>query len=279
MIYRVLTAWSWYPSVIFGCIGLVAAYLAMARLRPSPRFVWFFLGVLTILLALISPLDPLSDDYLFSAHMVQHLLLILIAAPLLLIGIPEAWFSRLLDQPLPARIERQLGRPLVAWLLGIGTLWLWHLPVLYEATLADEGVHIFEHLTFLVTGVIFWWPLIVPPAHRRLNAFYSLVYLFTGGLANSLLGIILTFAPNLIYRGYLHPEDELGILPLLRETWGLSPMADQQLGGLLMWVGGSLILLLAMMAILVRWYAAPAEDADTENPAAFPAPPEGRRLS
>jgi len=260
MIERILTAWSWYPSVIFGALALLVLYLAATRLHPPPRFGWFVLGVLTVLLALVSPLDILSDEYLFSAHMIQHLLLVLVAPPLLLIGLPEKPVRQFVERPVPSRIEGRLGRPAIAWLLGIGTLWLWHLPGLYAATLADERVHIAEHLSFIATGVIFWWPLVGPGASRPLNTFYAVAYLFTAALANSLLGIILTFAPALIYRGYLAPADDLGILPLLRERWGLSPLADQQLGGLFMWVGGGLVFLTAILAILVRWYADPGKN-------------------
>jgi len=260
MMERILTAWSFYPSVLGGAFGLVGLYLAATRLHPPRRFLWFLLGTVTMVVALMSPLDILSDEYLFSAHMIQHLLLDLIIPPLLLVGLPAETTRRFLEKPLPKGIEGILGRPLVAWLLGIGTLWIWHLPYLYDLTLRNEQVHVFEHLCFLATGVIFWWPVVGPAASRALNTFYAMVYLFTGALANTLLGIILTFAPHLIYQGYRHPDDVLGILPLLRDDWGLSAIADEQLGGLFMWVGGGLIFLTAMLGVLVRWYAAPEEE-------------------
>lgn len=260
MITRILSAWGWYPSVLGGVLVLLGLYLAATRLRPSPRFTWFVLGLLTIVLALLSPLDILSEEYLFSAHMIQHLLLVLVAPPLLLAGLPEPPVRQLMARKIPGRIEGWLGYPLVAWILGIGTLWIWHLPALYAETLADERVHIAEHLSFLVTGTIFWWPLIGPAASQALNTFFALVYLFTAALANSILGIIFTFAPTLIYTGYQSPDDTLRILPLLRETWGLTPLLDQQLGGLIMWVGGGLIFLLAMLAVLMRWYGAPRQN-------------------
>lgn len=257
MLERILTTWSFYPSVLCGALGLVVLYLAVTRLPPPRQFFWFLLGTATLILALVSPLDILSDTYLFSAHMIQHLLLVLIIPPLLLIGLPPDATRSLLQRPLPARVEGVLGKPLVAWLLAIGTLWVWHLPILYDATLDNNGIHILEHMCFLVTGVIFWWPLVGPAASRALNTFYALGYLFAAALANSLLGIILTFAPNLIYTRYQNPNDVLGILPLLRNTWGLSPIADQQLGGVFMWVGGGIIFLTAMLGVLARWYASP----------------------
>ncbi|MGW8313916.1 MAG: cytochrome c oxidase assembly protein, partial [Desulfuromonadales bacterium] len=243
MITRILSAWSCYPSVIGGVLVLLVVYLAVTRLRPPPRFAWFALGLLTIVVALLSPLDILSDQYLFSAHMIQHLLLVLVAPPLLLAGLPELPVRQLMTRKIPGCIEKCLGYPLVAWILGIGTLWIWHLPALYSQTLADQRVHIAEHLSFLVTGTVFWWPLVGPAASQALNTFFAMVYLFTAALANSILGIIFAFAPTLIYTAYQNPDDSLQILKLLRENWGLSPLLDQQLGGLIMWVGGGLIFL------------------------------------
>jgi cytochrome c oxidase assembly factor CtaG len=249
-----LTAWSWYPSVIAGCIALLILYLAAARPLSPSHAAWYAAGVLVLFLALVSPIDALGDDYLFSVHMIQHLLLVLVAAPLLLLGIPRALVRHLLDRPWIAWMEGKLSPPPVAWLLGIGTLWVWHLPVLYNATLANERIHIAEHLSFIVTGVIFWWPVLCPLIDRRLQPGPAIIYIFSAGVANTILGIILTFVPVGLYPAYLHPEDELGALSLIRNTWGLSAAADQQLGGLIMWVGGGLVFLIAILGILRRWY-------------------------
>lgn len=148
----------------------------------------------------------------------------------------------------------------MAWALGVGTLWVWHLPVLYNATLANENVHIFEHLTFLVTGTILWWP-VFSPFEGRLAPLAGLVYLFLAALANGLLGAIFTLASTPFYSAYLHPTDELHALSFLRQNWGLTPLADQQLGGAFMWVLGSLIFLGAILMVVARWY----HQADTET--------------
>jgi cytochrome c oxidase assembly factor CtaG len=167
-LHLLMTAWNWYPSVVVGCIGLLAVYLAAARPLSAAHTSCYAAGVLVILLALVSPIDPLSDNYLFSVHMIQHLLLDLIAPPLLLLGIPASLARRLLAHPRIARLERGLSRPAVAWTLGIGTLWVWHLPVLYNAALANENIHIAEHLCFMVTGTIFFWPVLCPLPERGL---------------------------------------------------------------------------------------------------------------
>ena len=252
--WRLLTtAWDGEPSVLIGCAALVAGYVAATRRRPT-RHAWsFFAGVLVFLFAQCSPLDALGDTYLFSAHMIQHLLLLLIVPPLLILGIPawlaEAWLAR----PRIGRMERLLRQPAVAWLLGIGTMYVWHLPALYNATLAHVGIHIVEHLCFLATGVIFWWPVCAPLPASRYASLATMLYLFTAAVGSSVLGIILTFASPGLYPAYLHPVDTRGFLSLIRDRWGISPTVDQQFGGLIMWVPGGLVYLCAIVGTFARW--------------------------
>ncbi len=249
--------WELHPSVAAGCVLLLAAFLALVRPRTARHTVFFTLGTVVLFVALTSPLDPLGDDYLFSAHMLQHLLLCFAAPPLWLLGLPSGWTSRLLARPAVRRAEGLLGRPVVAWFLGIGTLWIWHLPVLYNLTLANEAVHIAEHLTFVITGTIFWWPALAPDPLRRLTGPGAVFYLFAGGLANTVLGVLLTFAPLGYYPAYQHPEDELGALALIRDGWGIDPKSDLELGGLFMWVLGGFVFLWAIVSALARWYREP----------------------
>lgn len=254
------TSWTWDPSVIVGCIALTGLYLATVHFRLNRKTVLFITGVLVMFLALESPLEALGDTYLFSAHMLQHLLLILLVPPLLLLGTP-GWLAELmLGWPPARRVERILGRSLVAWLVGIGTIWVWHLPRLYNATLLNEQIHIVEHVSFLITAIIFWWPVLNPLTERRISPLATIIYLFAAAASSSALGIILTFAPAGLYPAYLRPFDTLGILPLLREQWGLTPAVDQQLGGLLMWVPGSLVYLSGIIGALARWYGESDED-------------------
>jgi putative membrane protein len=255
------TTWDWEPSVLLGCTALIAAYVAATRRHPSRRMWPFFAGVAVLLFAQCSPLDALGDTYLFSAHMIQHLLLLLIVPPLLVLGIPAWLAERWLASPRIGGMGRALRQPAVAWLLGIGAMYVWHIPMLYNAALAHVGAHIVEHLCFLVTGVIFWWPVCAPLASARYAPLAALLYLFTAAIAGSALGILLTFASPGLYPAYLNPVDARGFLPLIRGGWGLSPAVDQQLGGLIMWVPGGLVYLCAMIATLARWYG----EADTDD--------------
>jgi cytochrome c oxidase assembly factor CtaG len=302
--WRIAIAWDLDPSVIVGCVVLAIVYLYAWRrnLTPKPfplgegnqqrqrrqdsslfspslkgrvrelglwdwRLGLFILGDLVMLLALISPLDVLADDYLFSAHMLQHMLLVLAVPPLLILGIPRQLAMSVVHMRGFSDIERTLRSPLLAWTLGMAALWIWHLPVLYDATLASEPLHIFEHLVFLVTATIFWWPILSPLEDSRMSHGGAFAYLGAAMLATGVLGILITFAPVGEYAAYLHPHDELGILDTLRHSWGLSTEADQELGGLLMWVPGGLVYLAAIMAVLARWYRAPEPQHFTHAPA------------
>jgi putative membrane protein len=263
---QILTStWSWDPSVLVGCVALLGLYFFAGRgLTTTRHKIFFSSGVLVLFLALESPLEELGDTYLFSAHMLQHLLLILIVPPLLLWGLSRSLTQRILVWPWANRVEQILRRPLVAWPVAMVTLWLWHLPVLYNATLLNENIHIGEHLMFLVTATIFWWPVLNPLQEKRLAPLTTIFYLFAAAASSSALGIILTFAQPGLYPAYLQPEDALGILPLLRQTWGLTPAVDQQLGGLLMWVPGSLVYLSGILGALGRWYSEPEPETEGE---------------
>ena len=257
--------WDWEPTVVAGCAAFAIAYLAAARPRNARQTILFLFGTLLLLLDLVSPIDTLGDTYLFSMHVLQHFLLALIIPPLWLLGTPQGLVQAALRRPRLRAIERTLARPAVAWPLGVGAMLVWHVPVLFNAALASDPVHLFQHVSFLVTGTIFWWPILCPVNERRLPALPAIVYLFSACTACSLLGAVLTFSPPGAYPAYLHPEDPLGILPLIRNGWGVDPASDQQLGGMLMWVPGCLVYLTAILATVGRWYAAPERAAS--NPA------------
>ena len=252
------SAWDLEPSVLLGSFLLLVIYLRVTHFRASRHLFFYSTGIAVLLLSLISPLDALGDEYLFSAHMIQHLLLVLVIPPLLLLGIPGEIAQNLLQWPFAARSERILANPFVAWFLGIGAVWVWHIPALYNAALESEFLHIFEHLCFLVTSVIFWWLVVAPVKEHRLSPTTMILYLASAGMANTLLGIVLAFTPLGVYPAYLHPADTLGILPTLRD-WGLTPEVDQKIAGLLMWFPGGIVYVATALTITLRWLMA-AED-------------------
>ncbi len=149
-----MIAWDWEPSVVIGCAALAIGYIAIVRNHGFQRAPYFLAGVALLLLDLVSPIDSLADRYLFSAHIVQHFLLALVIPPLLLLGTPSFELGAL------SKVERAIGQPPISWLLGVGTMLAWHIPALFNAALASDGLHVFQHLSFLITGTIFWWPIL-----------------------------------------------------------------------------------------------------------------------
>jgi putative membrane protein len=239
--------WELHPSVILGlaCLGGLYVLLGGAS-APRRRLVAFGGSLFLLLITLNGPLDELSDQYLFSVHMVQHLLLTLVFPPLFLYGLPAAVVRRVARPGWVLRGGRFLVRPLVAALLFTAVIVFWHLPRFYDAALRDEAVHIVEHLMFLVVSVIMWWPVLSPvPELPRTSYPGQMLYLFLLGIPMSIVGALITLAAQPLYTFYVG-------VPRL---FGLSPLADQEIGGLIMWVPGGLIFWLAMTVVWFRWSA------------------------
>ncbi len=253
-LYFWLTEWDWQPSIIGGTILILALYMyAVGPLREkfhladevSPgKVLAFVLGVNLMFLSLFSALDKLGDRYLFSAHMLQHLILMMVGPPLLLIGTPAWLIEPLLRNRVVLRIGKMLFHPVVAFTLFNVDAWVWHAPPLYDATLFNQNLHILEHVSFVLFGLIFWWPMFSPlkAGLPRLSTGGQILYLFFGSMPMMVLGAGLTFVPPL-YAPYLYAP----------RVWGLSPAADQQLGGLLMWVPVSLYMIVIMSILFIRW--------------------------
>src|SRR5438067_10031921 len=249
-----LNQWNWDPSILIGTVLITGLYLyAVGPLRkrylPAEQIkrsqvVYFLLGVFLMFLALVSPLDELGDSYLFSAHMVQHLFLTIAGPPLLLLGTPAWLVKPLLHQRTAFLIARGLTFPAVAFFLYNADFWLWHAPLLYNATLENQSIHILEHLTFIVFGVLTWWPIFSPLEEGlpRLSLGGQILYLFLSGMPTVALGAGLTFLPPL-YAPYLSAP----------RIWGISPALDQQLGGLIMWIPVSIAYIVIVSILFINW--------------------------
>ena len=239
--------WDWHPSVVIGLALLGGLYVYLGGLAAPRRRVTAFGASLVVLgVALNGPLHNLSDGYLFSAHMVQHLALTLVFPPLLLYGTP-AWVVRpLLGPAWVLRSARRATRPLAAGALFSAPITLWHVPQFYESALEHHPLHIVQHLVFIATAVIMWWPILSPvPELPRASYPTQLIYLFALGLPMSLAGALITLSEQVLYPFYAGAP----------RVWGLAPLADQQLGGLLMWVVGTIYLWVAASVVWFRWSA------------------------
>ena len=248
-----LTQWNWEPSILIGTALITGLYIyAIGPLRKryfpaeqvrTGQTISFLLGMLVMFLALVSPLDELGDSYLFSAHMVQHLILTIVGPPLLLLGTPEWFVKPLLRHKVVFKIAKALAYPAVAFVLYNADFWLWHAPPLYNATLENQNIHILEHLTFIIFGILYWWPIFSPSQDLpRLSIGGQILYLFFSGMPSVLLGAGLTFSPPL-YAPYLAAP----------RVWGISAATDQQLGGLIMWVPVSILYIGIMSVLFIRW--------------------------
>jgi putative membrane protein len=275
------TAWSLDPAVLAGLAVAAIAYAAgLRRLwRAGPgapsggQAACFAAGLATVALALLSPLDTFAH-LLFVAHMAQHMLLVMVAAPLLVLGAPglplavalaPVWRRRLAQlRHLPATQTTRdlLTRPLVAWGVHVGTLWAWHLPGPYQAALASDAVHAAEHASFLGTAVLFWWVVLSRQGRRRLAPGFAVLYLFAAALQGSALGALLTFAPAPLY-----PLQAAAAPP-----WGPAPLADQQLAGLVMWVPADLVYLGAAGTLFTGWLVSLERTSPRELPDRRPLP-------
>lgn len=248
-------AWTLHPGVVVPLALLLVLHHRghrTDRTSSRRRARAFHVAWGALVVALVSPVDAMSTA-LASAHMVQHVLLVLVAAPLLAVAAPlpsllrglPAGVARALVPvrrgPLGA-VGRRLGHPAVAWLLHVGTLWAWHAAGPYDAALAMPAVHAAEHATFVVTGVLVWQAVVGP--HRvRASDGAGVLVVFGLTLQSVFLSVLLTFAGEAWYDGYASTT----------AAWGLTPLADQQLAGAIMWVPAGAIHVGVGLALLVGW--------------------------
>lgn len=270
------TAWSCTPTVIVGLLlatwlyerGVRALWHAAGVGRGIPRWrvACFAGGIATLAIALLSPIDGVAAA-LFSVHMIQHMLLVVVAAPLLMLGDPPTamlWALRVGARRrvglawrrwrLGRAVWHRLRHPLAAWTLHVGALWLWHLPTLYGAALRDERVHVLEHVTFLLTALLFWSVLTDRRPRHRLSVGAGTLYLFAAALQCTMLGALMALAHRAWYVAHYGTT----------AAWGLTPLEDQQIAGLIMWIPAGMAYLVALIPTVLpalrapdQWVASP----------------------
>jgi len=247
--------WSFEPGVVIALVSMSAAYgIGLRRFRP--RTLWdeqvvaareviaFGSGVFLLVVALISPLDTLSG-YMFSAHMMQHMLLLYIVPPLLLVGLP-AWLLRpaLQVRGVKKSLELLTG-PIPAIILFNGVLIVWHMPGAWDAALLNPSVHALEHICMLGAGLVAWWPIFSPlPEVPRMSYPAQMLYLFIQSLVPAIVGAFMTFSSIVIYPVYVETP----------KIWGLTPLVDQQIAGLLMKMLGTLFLWILVTVRFFQWF-------------------------
>jgi cytochrome c oxidase assembly factor CtaG len=256
--HELLRAWSFEPLVVISLVITALLFIiGLHRLKGHAIRTWealcFALGWLALFVALVSPLHAWGQ-VLFSAHMTQHEILMLVAAPLLVLGRPLIAFlwalplnwSRNLGNiakiPTLNRLWRTFTIPFVAWVVHAVALWVWHIPLLFESVLHYESVHTAQHLSFLISALLFWWALIHGPK-GAMGYGAGVLYLFTTSMHSGVLGALITLAGSVWYPSYIG----------LTNSWGLTPLEDQQLGGLIMWIPAGLVYVIAGLALFAGW--------------------------
>ena len=241
-------------AIVYTC-GWFAIRKTRSALFPTWRLAAFLLGLATIWLSIASPLDGFADA-LLSAHMVEHLLLMSFVPPLLLLGypvvpllrgLPHGVIVHLIAPLIRSKLLRSLGHflttPLVAW-LAMNLIFLgWHVPAAYDFALEHEPWHDFEHICFLGSAILFWWPIIQPwPSRARHGGWFTLLYLVSADIVNTVLSAFLAFCDRPVYSYYLRQPN----------SFNISPLSDQIVGAVAMWVVGSLVFLVPVVMIAMN---------------------------
>jgi len=243
-------------SVLIGVVYLASVYLfAVGPARekygwwPEPVSRWrktSYLGaVALIFFSLNGPLHTLSDEYLFSAHMVQHMLLMLVMPPFLIMGLPPWLISKALEKSGVARVARFLTHPVAAFLAYNVTFIGWHIPQMYNWALVSHDLHIFQHLMFMSVAVMMWWPVVnpVPELERIPTGPLLMMYVFAFGIPSTLVSAFITLSDSVFYPWY----------EMAPRVTSLTPLDDQRLGGLIMWIPGMLIFWVGISVVFFRW--------------------------
>lgn len=243
--------------------GLLALWLlhqwraAVHRRRdPAQRVSWaqqvsFGTGLVAMFLSLNGPLHDISDFYLFSGHMVQHLVLTVVTPPLLLLGTPGWMLRPALAYAPVAALARAITTPRAAYFTFNVILAAWHLPPLYNSAMYYHEVHILQHLMFMAGAVVMWWPLLSPlPELPRLSYPGQMLYSFLMTLPMTIISIYIVYASHVLYPAYASAP----------RLWGLSPLEDQRLGGLIMWIPGGLFFYLIASVVFYKWQHSARDD-------------------
>jgi putative membrane protein len=243
-----------HPSILIGslvfaalyawCVGPLRRKYGWADRIEGSRVAAFTAGIGILFISLNGPIHELSDYYLFSAHMVQHLLLTLIMPPLLLIGTPPWLLRALLRKPVVAATARLITSPLVAFGIYNVVFAGWHVPQFYNWALEQHGVHIVQHLMFIGAAVLVWWPVVEPlPELARMTSPLRMLYLFALGIPMSVVSALITLSGSVLYPWY----------DAAPRVFPLTALDDQQMGGLIMWVPGMMVYWVAITILFFRW--------------------------
>ncbi len=249
--------WHWNIPAIIITVLLVAFHYASNGYKFTQKSFLFFFGILLFLFATVSPLDFLGHYYLFSAHMTEHIMILLIIPPMLLASTDASFLNKMLNKPWFKKFGNFFFHPLIAWMMGVGSMWFWDIPSLYNLAKSSPVLQVIHMVSLLILGAIFIWPVFSPVEFKKLQPLQTALYLFTACVGCTVLGILITFAPAGLYTSYMLGNNT-AILNMIQIDWGITPSIDQQIGGLIMWVPACIVYLTNILIGFSKWYAAPA---------------------
>jgi len=252
--------WQMNWTALISIVLLAILFFAYHGFVVNKSFGLFVTALVLLVLCFFSPLHVLSAHYLFSAHMVVHVILLLVAGPLLVLSL---WKQDGKANKVITKISTLLfEKPVLGWLAGVGIMWFWHLPFVFNYCMSTmhssqtlaATLHGIESVSLIVAGMLFGWSIISPVKEYRLPPLSGVVYLFTACIGCSLLGLLITFAPTGLYHHFLSMHDTLKLNDVILNQWQLNQSTDQQIAGLIMWVPCCLLYVVYALYLLVKWF-------------------------
>lgn len=252
---RLLSYWIVDASSLLVVLVIALWYWQNRRVVSWKKVSFLLASLVLLVISVCSPLAVLSHEYLFSAHMAVHVMLLLLVGPLLVLACGNT----------SGRLFRFVGEyPLAGWLTGVGIMWFWHIPAVFNAMMEHSMHHghmgapqwwlsVLENASLIAAGIVFSLPLINPVAPKRLQPLTGVIYLFTACIGCSVLGLLITFAPAGLYHHYLSMHDPYALNNTIMHNWNLSRETDQQIAGLIMWVPCCFLYVLDAMYLLIHW--------------------------
>ncbi len=250
--------WNFNTTAFIIALLLSVFHFATNGYKLNKKSYLYFGGIFLFILATFSPLAFLAQ-YLFSAHMIKHIIILLIIPPMLLSSTDNKFLNKVINISPIRKIGDKLFYPITAWLLGVGSMWLWHIPKLYKLMQQSQLLQTFQMISLLILGLIFIWPVFTPTKYKKLQALQASLYLFTACVGCTILGIFITFAPANMYAQFLYGSNT-AVLNLIHSKWGITSEIDQQMGGLIMWIPACFVYLTNVMISLIKWYSKADKD-------------------
>ncbi|HEY4198585.1 MAG TPA: cytochrome c oxidase assembly protein [Mucilaginibacter sp.] len=245
--------WHFDPLIILLLMGIIYLYYLITGFKEIKSTLYFLTGILLFILAECSPLNELGMHTYFSAHMIVHIVILLICGPLLVISLKPQTISPLYNGifSMSAFFAKHSW---ISWICGVGIMWFWHIPAIFDGSMDSmQGsfsfIPVLHGGSMLLAGMLFGWPIFGPFKAEHLQPLSGIVYLFTACISCSLLGLLITFAPLNTWHHYTSMQMPSG------NPWNISPAEDQQAAGLIMWVPCCFVYLSGCLYLLYRWFA------------------------